>query len=294
MTSAASGSNSDVTTSFTVFDSQGWQDLGVLDVLINNSLDGRQACYFAYVPQTNTIYLVDDGGDAGGPFSGALLLNGTGSVGNSQCQLNGLGSSAIGAGRLLTLTIHLTFAQSFAGNRVAYVAARTISESSSGWTPLETWTVPGAAAAPLTPVSITPASGEGSDQVFTFNFSDVAGWQGLGIVNVLINGALDGRQSCYVAYAVQSNSLFLVDDAGDAGGPFAGSMPLSGSGSVANSQCTVKAAGSSVAHSGNTLTLSLHLSFSWAFVGNKLLYTAARDTGSGTSGWQPMGTWIVQ
>jgi len=294
MTSAASGSNSDVTTSFTVFDSQGWQDLGVLDVLINNSLDGRQACYFAYVPQTNTIYLVDDGGDAGGPFSGALLLNGTGSVGNSQCQLNGLGSSAIGAGRSLTLTIHLTFAQSFAGNRVAYVAARTISESSSGWTPLETWTVPGAAAAPLTPVSITPASGEGSDQVFTFNFSDVAGWQGLGIVNVLINGALDGRQSCYVAYAVQSNSLFLVDDAGDAGGPFAGSMPLSGSGSVANSQCTVKAAGSSVAHSGNTLTLSLHLSFSWAFVGNKLLYTAARDTGSGTSGWQPMGTWIVQ
>ncbi len=294
MTSAASGSNSDVTTSFAFFDSQGWQDLGVLDVLINNSLDGRQACYFAYVPQTNTIYLVDDGGDAGGPFSGALLLNGTGSIGNSQCQLNGAGSSASGAGRSLTLTIHLTFTQNFAGNRVAYLAARTISESSSGWTPLETWTVPGAAAAPLTPVSITPASGKGSDQVFTFSFSDVAGWQGLGIVNVLVNEGLDGRQACYVAYAVQSNSLFLVDDAGDAGGPFAGSMPLSGLGSVANSQCTVDAAGSSVAHSGNTLTLTLHFSFSSAFVGNKLFYTAARDTGIGTSGWQPMGTWTVQ
>ncbi len=294
MTSASSGSNGDVTTSFTFFDSQGWQDLGVLDILINNSLDGRQACYFAYVPQTNTVYLVDDGGDAGGPFSGAMLLNGTGSIGNSQCQLHGAGSSAAGAGRSLTLTIHLTFAQSFAGNRVAYLAARTLSESSSGWTPLETWTVPGAAAAPLSPVSITPVSGKGSDQVFTFNFSDVAGWQGLGIVNVLINGALDGRQACYVAYAVQSNSVFLVDDAGDAGGPFAGSMPLSGSGSVANNQCTVNAAGSSVTHNGNTLTLTLHLSFSSAFVGNKLLYTAARDTGNGTSGWQPLGTWTVQ
>ena len=294
MTSAPSGSGNNVTMSFTFFDSQGWQNLGVLDVLINNSPDGRQACYFAYVPQTNTVYLVDDGGDAGGPFSGALLLNGSGSIGNSQCQLNGAGSSAAGAGRSLTLTIHLTFAQGFAGNRVSYLAARTIADSTSGWTPLGTWTVPGAAPAPLTPVSVTPASGNASDQIFSFSFSDVAGWQGLGIVNVLINGALDGRQACYVAYAVQTNSLFLVDDGGDSGGPFAGGMLLSGSGTVANSQCTIHAAGSSVTHSGNTLTLTLHLSFSSSFAGNKLIYTAARDTGSGTSGWQPMGTWIVQ
>jgi len=34
----------------------------------------------------------------------------------------------------------------------------------------------------------------------TFNFTDVRGWQDLDVVNVLINGALDGRDACYLAY----------------------------------------------------------------------------------------------
>ncbi|SPF52251.1 exported hypothetical protein [Candidatus Sulfopaludibacter sp. SbA4] len=32
--------------------------------------------------------------------------------------------------------------------------------------------------------------------------------------------------ACYLAYAAASNSLLLVDDAGDAAGPFAGGMVL--------------------------------------------------------------------
>ena len=34
--------------SFTVNDNLGWQDLGIINVLINSSLDGNQSCYLAY------------------------------------------------------------------------------------------------------------------------------------------------------------------------------------------------------------------------------------------------------
>jgi hypothetical protein len=54
-------------------------------------------------------------------------------------------------------------------------------------------------------------------------------------------------------------------------------------GSIANSPVTVNAAGSSASGapsgSGNTLTLVLNMSFTPAFDGNRVIYTAARDMG---------------
>ena len=54
--------------SFTFGDSAGASDLAVLDVLINDYLDGQHACYFAFTPSgpsSGYIYLVDDAGDGG-------------------------------------------------------------------------------------------------------------------------------------------------------------------------------------------------------------------------------------
>lgn len=94
-----------------------------------------------------------------------------------------------------------------------------------------------------------------------------------------------------VPSGASSGSIYLVDDAGDSGGPFAGGFVLPGSGSASNSQCTVSASDSSVSTSGNNLTLTLSLSFTPSFAGNKVFSMAARDTGSGNSGWQALGTW---
>jgi hypothetical protein len=94
----------------------------------------------------------------------------------------------------------------------------------------------------------------GSNQTFTF--SNPAGWQNLGVLDVLINSAIDGRQACYFALvpsSASSGSVFLVDDAGDSGAPFAGGFVVPGSGSASNSQCTLSASGSSVSASGNNL-----------------------------------------
>jgi len=86
--------------------------------------------------------------------------------------------------------------------------------------------------------------------------------------------------------------VYLVDDAGDAAGPYAG-MVLPGASSVSNSQCTISGVGSSVAATGNTLQLTLAVTFTPAFDGNRIVYASA---GSSTrnSGWQAVETVTVQ
>ena len=103
---------------------------------------------------------------------------------------------------------------------------------------------------------------------------------------MLINSALDGRHACIIAFVpsgAAGGSVFLVDDAGDAAGPYSG-MVLPGSGTVQNSQCSVSGTGSMVQGSGNTLTLTLVVTFSASFAGNRIFYLLAQDKSGGNSG----------
>jgi hypothetical protein len=56
-----------------VIDTNGWQDIPVANVPIASAINGIGACYVAFVPSgaaAGLFFLVDDGGDAGGPYSG--------------------------------------------------------------------------------------------------------------------------------------------------------------------------------------------------------------------------------
>jgi len=256
-----------------------------VNVLINNALDGRQACYLAYSRPFNTLYLVDD---AGAVLVGGMTMNGSGSIFNSQCTISGAGSSATGSGNTLTLTLNVSFATAFAGQRLVYTAARTQAEANSGWHALGAWNIPGGPSTSPSVTSLTPARGAGLSQVFSFTFTDNLGWQNLNVVNILINSALDGNQSCYLAYSGPAGQLYLVPDAGTGLLP---GLTLNGSGSVSNHQCTVNGVASSVAGSGNTLTLNLSISFSSSFLRDSIVYLAARDMQGNNTGWQTMGTW---
>jgi hypothetical protein len=104
----------------------------------------------------------------------------------------------------------------------------------------------------------------------------------------LINATLDGRQACYLAFVPSgpaAGNVFLVDDAASS---YQG-LAVPGSGSIANSQCSIAATGSSVNVSGNTLTLTLALTFTPAFAGNRVIYLEVRSMTLGSS-WQTVGT----
>jgi len=125
--------------------------------------------------------------------------------------------------------------------------------------------------------------------------TDSKGAGDFGVVDVLINNFIDGRQACYLAYVASTNALILLDDPGDAAGPYAGSIAPGGSGSVQNSQCMVSGAGSAVSAVSNTLTLTLNITFKAAFTGNRVVYAARRDgAGGNNTDWQAMGTSTVQ
>src|ERR1017187_6795752 len=64
----------DATFVFAFRDVRGWQDLEVVNILINDSLDARKACYLAYSRPLNALYLVRDDGWTirPGAFNGRL------------------------------------------------------------------------------------------------------------------------------------------------------------------------------------------------------------------------------
>jgi hypothetical protein len=286
------------TFTFTFEDSNGYADFSVVDVLINSALDGIGACYVAFAPSSATsgyLYLVDDAGDGGYVGGSPLSLPSSGTLQNSQCTISGTGSSVSASGNTLTLTLAITFASDFTGNRIFYTAARSNTQN-SGWQPMATWNVPGTSPTGPAVTGVNPARTSSTGQTYTLTFTDTNGYADLAVLDVLINNFLDGIAACYVAFApasATSGQLYLVDDAGDGGYASGSPIALPSSSTLQNSQCTINGSGSSVTASGNTLTLNLAISFSSSFTGNRVFYLAARNNSTGNSGWQSVGSVTV-
>lgn len=286
----AAGAGTSQSFQFTFSDPDGWNDLAVVNILINFWLDGRQACYLAYVPASRSVFLVNDAGDAGGPFQG-MTVPSSQRISNSQCTVNGNQSWAAGSGESLTLTLDIGFQSGFSGTKVVYLAARDAAGNNSGWQRLGVWNIP--LMGPVSPAVLgasTPRGSGAGPVSLTFQFSDADGWQDLEIVNILVNDWLDGRYACYLAYSRPLGVLYLVNDDGTALLP---ALSLGSSGTLRNAQCTVYGAGSSASGVGGTLTLTVRLEFAATFSGNRVFYVAARDSTNQNSGWQAAGTWMV-
>jgi hypothetical protein len=145
---------------------------------------------------------------------------------------------------------------------------------------------PIAAAVPL-PV-VEPSNGDGKQKVFTIRSAAPPGRK-LKEVRVLFSDGPDGRKACYLHYDVEQNLFMLVDNAG------ASSTRLApgDSGFVANSQCWLDGAGSSVQNSEEGVTVSAALRFNSDFRGSKNIYVYSEMQDGGKSGLQLQGSWTV-
>ena len=293
---AGSGSGPEAFT-FDFSDPAGYQSLGVVNILVNNFLNGRHACYLAYVVATSTLVLVDDGGDAGGPYAGSVAVGSGASIQNSQCTVHLI--SAAGTENTLELKLNISFSAGFGGNRIVYLAARDQGAGNSDWQALGVWQAPFTPAGTIAVSSVTASRGSGvagTGQPIVFVLTDSQGAGDFGVVNVLVNNFIDARHACYLAYVASSNTLILVDDGGDAAGPYAGSMTLNGGAStIQNGQCLVSGLGSLAVQSGNSLTLLVNVTFEAGLIGNRVVWVAGRDAAGGNNtDWQALATWTVQ
>jgi hypothetical protein len=133
------------------------------------------------------------------------------------------------------------------------------------------------------PVSVTPPSGKGSAQVFTATYKDPDGGSQIAeaTLSIMSNNVLPGSRSkwsaneCLVRYDIATNAIWLVPNVGGTWGYHP--ITAGSSSTLSNSQCTVMASGSSAQISGNTVTVTLEVTFHPEFAGTKQLYMGSED-----------------
>ena len=284
----SSGSGSSRTFGFVFSDPNGFTDLSTTYMLVNSVLDWPGSCYTYYDRGANALWLLNDSASS---WMGPVTPGAATSVQNSQCTLNGAGSSPSGSVNNLTVNVALTFKAAFSGAKNVYMNAVDSGSLWSNWQLRGTWTVPSGGNQPPTSVSVTPSSGSGSSQTFGFVFSDPNGFTDLSTTYMLVNSVLDWPGSCYTYYDRGANALWLLNDGASS---WMGPVTPGAAMTVQNSQCTLNGAGSSVSSSVNNLTVNEALTFKPAFAGAKNVYLNAVDSGALWSNWQLRGNWTAQ
>jgi hypothetical protein len=128
-----------------------------------------------------------------------------------------------------------------------------------------------------TSVSVSPTGGAGTNQTFTFVYSDNAGFARLNPVYLLFNSSLNWAGGCGGNYNQSTNTFSLNNDAGTTFTPGV----LGQAGTLANSQCSINLAASSASGAGSTLTLQLAVTFSPSFFNTKTIWMRASDPVAG-------------
>lgn len=137
-------------------------------------------------------------------------------------------------------------------------------------------------------ISVSPSSGSGASQLFTFATSSPSGYSNLSEVQFLLNTTISGADGCYIRYS--GNLLYLADNSGST---WLGGFAPGSAGSASNSYCSISGIGASVSGSGAQLSVTVPVTFQGAFAGTKNEYVIAYNNEGLDSQWQQMGTWTV-
>lgn len=243
-------------------------------VLLSRTASIDFACYLLYNPGANTLTLANNVASSGG----SSLTPGSGTTQNSQCQLNGVGSSKTLSGNTLTLTLSLVLDTGFPGNNTVYLYAADVNVN-TGW-------VAKAGVSQVSADSVSPSAGSGASQVFTFVFSDTKSATNVWGAAITINSALSSVSACSLVWDRAAGTLALLYDSATG----SSAKPFGSNATIQNSQCALGLASLSV--SGNSNILTIPLTFKGAFTGAKNIYMLAVGP-SGNTGWLQRGTYSV-
>jgi len=250
-------------------------------------MDGRNACYVNYDRRENAFYLVDDTGYG----STRIMAGDADELSNSQCRLVGRRSSASVSGNRVKLVLDLHFKPAFAGDRNVFLATVDVSGQEQPFRQSGGWKVNSCSHSDSVPSvdSVAPDSGGGCCQTFDLTYSSSGEASDLAEVRALINRVASGISGCYVSYDPLTGDIGLADDSAQ----HFMRVPLKSGQTLANSQCSVSAAGSSVSMKGSTLIWRLAVTFKPAFAGRKNFYLYAQACSEKDTGLKKKGTWAV-
>lgn len=170
---------------------------------------------------------------------------------------------------------------------------KVVAKNTSGSASSAVWSFTTAASTPIASgpasVSVSPSSGTGLSQLFSFVYSDSSGYQYLGGVHALISGSTSNTNACWIYYDAAGRVLWLASNDTTTWS----SLTLGSTATIQNSQCEIAGSGVSLAGSGNNLTLRIPIVFTTGFAGAKNIYMDATATSGAQSSTVSRGTWTV-
>jgi hypothetical protein len=285
--SPASGAGPSQRFTVTFTDANGGGDITHPRILLNASAASSTAgaCYVDIDRTAGLVRLADD---QGATWSSARLGT-SDQVQNSQCTVSGSGTTATVSNQTLTATFDLSFRTSFTGTKNVYANAFDAGGLSSSWPLLGTFTVTSSVNQAPVAVSVSPSSASGASQAFTFVWTDANGGNDIVWTAGLVHSQQRPDGGCYFLFNKPSGTIYLADDASLAWNI----AKLGSSDVVSNSQCSIRASGSSLAVSGNTVTGVADVVFRSAYNGAKFIWANATDS-SGLAGAAPrLGAYTV-
>ena len=270
------------TFTFVFSDTQNPLNITGMAMLFNTSVTFSSACYIIVDRVEGTIALAYDSGlgSSSRPFSS------TTPIANSQCTLGAATITISGLSDILTVA--LTFTGSFSGLKNIYMFGSENGVYETGWVQMGTYDV-AVGGIPLA-TSVSPSSGAGPSQRFSFTVTDQGGAGFLTGLSALISTSLSTTGTCYVLYDRNAGTLSLAYDtpANGASAVTPGSTQV-----VSNSQCTLKASDSTVVIGVTSMVVTVDLTFNADYFGAKNIYLDAIELGGVTSGWTTVGSWTV-
>jgi hypothetical protein len=281
----ASGSGSGATFTATLSDPNGSRDITEVDFVINTAWNGASACFFYYLRSAGVLMLADDTATNWTP----VRFGSADTAQNSQCVVSGAGASITESGTRVTLTVPVSFKPTFVGTKNIYIQTGDKDSLSSGIALTGTYTI-------LTNSNRIPAVGTlsmdnslGTGATFTFTFSDADGSADISGAQVLINSAFDPAKACFLYHQRGTGTLALADDDANTWK----TVRLGTTDTAQNGQCSITGTNTSATESGNTLTLTVKISFTPSFSGQQRIFMNVWDRANAVSGPAYKGRYIV-
>ena len=290
--SPTSSTTASQTFTFVARDPDGYGDIYRIYFLVNpNSTIPANTCHGYYDTSTNAFYLYNDGLTVA---QGPLTPGSSASLQNSQCTLNGTGSTIVSTtGTDITLTTGLTLSSAYgASAKNVYLWVKDKESHDTGWIQTGSW-IPSVSNNNFpSVVSGSPATVTTTSQTFTFVARDIDGFADIYRIYFLVNPTSSiPANTCHGFFDRSSNGFYLYND-----GLTVAQGPLSASSTLQNSQCSLIGSGSAViSASGTDITLTIGLAISASYASTpQNVYLWVKDAEGHDTGWIQTGTWTVQ
>lgn len=281
-----SGSNTELRLSYS--DGNGYQNIRAIGINIAASTSQTNACVVAYTRADNALYLLNDAGTA---WLGPNTVGVAGTLQNTQCIIDsGISRKILESGSDFYFSLALSLKAGYTGTKNIYQWVSPIGAADTTAVNAGTWTY--SSNQKPANVSVSPSSGSGGTQTFTFVASDPNGYANISTfwMSIRANNVFGPAPRCFF---VLNRALNLLQVFNEDESVYLDVAP--GSAAVAeNSRCKITGTGLTVSGSGNSLTVTVPVIFKAAFAGSKNVEIAVIDNSNAFAEWKALGTWTAQ